>query len=66
MAKLLGGREEAKRFIETVWGGDLPYFVPASSSNDGDSTDLLWSLGLSEHYLKNNNGNPWEFEEGKG
>jgi hypothetical protein len=64
MERLLG-REGAKLFVDTVFGRDQPHFIAASSSSDSDSTDLLWSLELSEYYLNNDGGTPWKFEEGK-
>ena len=61
MARLLG-KEGSETFVTSVWGGDQPYFIPASSSFD--ATDLLWSKALSENYLKNGD-KPWAFEKGK-
>ncbi len=62
LARLLGGPRPASYFIEAVWGGDKPYFLPASKHN---STKLWWSLNLTEYYLKEKDGKPWVYEEGK-
>jgi hypothetical protein len=67
LAKLLGGKEEARAFLEEVWGGDEPYLFRGSSSGQLSSNrnplDLLWSLGLSEHYVRQN-PNPWVYRTG--